>query len=438
MAMVFQQLVPKQASSLQVQSSNLRKPVNNEGNAFGRLLGEMQGNESDDKWNLMELLSSLPDNVKDSVMDMLSQIENGEHSQLGELSKLLESSDFNKQEEVLKKLGTLLDNQMPIQRTENDSMLIGNPIMQKVENLISSDEQVQSELAALVKKIVPLLQDVQKASTLQDIQRIAPSILKLLEQWTALDKKLQSQQGSNTLIDTAFSKVDQSSKEQAIWKELIQAYQKRDQLVAKQQYNANATITSKDVVKWLQKAFSNQLANTENSNGVSFTTNAPMSRIEQYVIQVNPTQRSKSVDQQLINEFQKVMKTSQFLSMSNGNSQLAIRLQPDTLGDMMVRFTQVNGEMTVKILVSSVAAKEMLESNLHQLKNMFSPHQVTIERQDLQTQQSQNLNADQEDQSMSEQDQDQSNQFDESDEHREGEQEDFETQFQDILQKEEV
>jgi flagellar hook-length control protein FliK len=57
-------------------------------------------------------------------------------------------------------------------------------------------------------------------------------------------------------------------------------------------------------------------------------------------------------------------------------------LRPDNLGEMMVRFTQINGEMTVKILVTSQAAKEMLESNIHQLKNMFSPHQVAIEKQE--------------------------------------------------------
>src|SRR5690625_7091782 len=49
---------------------------------------------------------------------------------------------------------------------------------------------------------------------------------------------------------------------------------------------------------------------------------------------------------------------------------------------MMVRLEEVNGEMTAKIIVTTEAAKKALQSNIHQLKNMFSPHQVVIERQD--------------------------------------------------------
>src|SRR5699024_4075522 len=46
-------------------------------------------------------------------------------------------------------------------------------------------------------------------------------------------------------------------------------------------------------------------------------------------------------------------------------------------------FIEMNGEMTVKITVSSQATKKMLEANIHQLKNMFSPHQVVIEKQEI-------------------------------------------------------
>ena len=37
--------------------------------------------------------------------------------------------------------------------------------------------------------------------------------------------------------------------------------------------------------------------------------------------------------------------------------------------------------MTVKITVMSQVAKEMVDKNLHQLRHLFSPHQVVVERQ---------------------------------------------------------
>ncbi|WP_337020412.1 flagellar hook-length control protein FliK, partial [Oceanobacillus massiliensis] len=114
-------------------------------------------------------------------------------------------------------------------------------------------------------------------------------------------------------------------------------------------------------------------------------TALPTSKLEQYAIYINQSQTNpnQSPDRQLIEQFQKIMNTSKFSAMPNGTNLLSIALRPNNLGEMMVRFTQINGEMTVRILVSSSAAKEMLESNVHQLKNMFSPHQVVVEKQDL-------------------------------------------------------
>lgn len=42
---------------------------------------------------------------------------------------------------------------------------------------------------------------------------------------------------------------------------------------------------------------------------------------------------------------------------------------------------KIDGEMTVKITVMSQAAKELLEKNIHQLRHLFSPNQVVVERQ---------------------------------------------------------
>nr|WP_280922993.1 flagellar hook-length control protein FliK [Virgibacillus litoralis] len=121
--------------------------------------------------------------------------------------------------------------------------------------------------------------------------------------------------------------------------------------------------------------------------------------------------------------------------MQNGTSQLNITLRPENLGDMMVKLTQINGEMTVKIMVTSHAAKEMLESNMHQLRNMFSPQQVVVEKQEVSSQQAQTNQSEQDDQNNSGQEQDQSNHSEQDDQEGEG---DFETQFQNILMNEKV
>src|SRR5699024_11587249 len=76
------------------------------------------------------------------------------------------------------------------------------------------------------------------------------------------------------------------------------------------------------------------------------------------------------------------MESSRYLNLNQANRQMTIHLRPHHLGYIVVKMNELNGEMLVKLMVQSSDAKRMLESNLHQLKHMFSPHQVVIEKQD--------------------------------------------------------
>ncbi|TRM12403.1 flagellar hook-length control protein FliK [Lentibacillus cibarius] len=305
-----------------------------------------------------------------------------------------------------------------------------------------------SELAAKAEKLLAQLTDH------KSIRRAAPELLKLLEQWTALNRKSTHQAGEIVLPKGI-------TKEQVMWGELVQAFQKRNKLVAKQQYNTNAKVTVADVAKWLQHALNSQGKADNVSNfrhpwqniirgtsqreetlspakqqAGSFTSSMPMSKTEQFIIHMNQANQAKPADQQLVEQFQKVMKTSGFSSMKNGTTQLNVTLRPENMGDMTVKLTQINGEMTVKILVTSAAAKDMLESNMHQLKHMFSPHQVTVEKQEMVTQHTQMFEQEQGEQPMGEHNQESGNHSEQDDEQQN--EDDFDSYFQEVLLNEEV
>ncbi|WP_449353943.1 flagellar hook-length control protein FliK [Virgibacillus natechei] len=235
----------------------------------------------------------------------------------------------------------------------------------------------------------------------------------------------------------ALSSVNnEGTKEFALWKELVRSFQERHQLVAKHHYNNDAKVTSTDVAKWIETA----LENGDRPTGpLAFSTTSsttmPITRLEQYVIHVNQTKALQPVDKQLIEQFQKIMQSSKFSVMQNGTSQLAITMRPENLGEIMVRLTRVDGEMTARILVSSQAAKDMLESNIGQLRNMFSPTQVVIEKQELTAQQEQDLNKDEKER-QTDQEQSQSQDSDQQEKQHSGE--DFETHFQELLMNEKV
>lgn len=161
-----------------------------------------------------------------------------------------------------------------------------------------------------------------------------------------------------------------------------------------------------------------------------------LSQQEQLVIHMSRPQQSTSTNssQPLIEQLQKIIQSTRF-NQIGGQKQLSIQLKPANLGDMVVKFTQMDGQMAVKISVTTQAAKEMLESNIQQLRHMFSPNQVVIERQVDSTQTDENhafLNQDDDSSKSGEgSEQDEQNQSDSNDEHNE-------KSFKDYLFEEEV
>src|SRR5690625_557388 len=272
------------------------------------------------------------------------------------------------------------------------SLRHANEIVNRNESNMN-EETINYELDQLITQIKSLLEDfsiVQGELELdftvnQQIAKIAPQILKLLEKWSTISHDNHSTNSYRPNIT-----IQDDNKVDILLKQLLHSYQKRTQLFTKQQYHAESQVTSKDIEKWLQNALASQVELGESSQIKQVNVgNMPVSNIEHYIIHMHQNIHSKPVETQLLEQFQQVMQSSRFLTNSNGMNQLSISLQPENLGEMLVRFTEVNGEMILKILVSSQATRQMLESNIHELRNMFSPHQISIEEQEFDIQQTQ-------------------------------------------------
>src|SRR5690606_9821507 len=109
--------------------------------------------------------------------------------------------------------------------------------------------------------------------------------------------------------------------------------------------------------------------------------NGPMTPLEQYTIFVNHTTNQPTINQShMIEQLQQMILSSRF-GQINGTNHLTIQLKPNHLGDLTIRFMEQDGQMIVKMIVQSKGAKELLEANIHQLRHMFAPNQVIIERQ---------------------------------------------------------
>nr|WP_255726555.1 flagellar hook-length control protein FliK [Sporosarcina sp. ACRSM] len=79
---------------------------------------------------------------------------------------------------------------------------------------------------------------------------------------------------------------------------------------------------------------------------------------------------------------QTIFKRSNF-GQTGGTNRLLIKLYPEHLGQVRIELLQTNGVMTARILASTALGKEMLDSQLHQLRQAFVQQNIQIDRIDI-------------------------------------------------------
>ncbi len=381
---------------------------------------------------------------KEIVIDDLLQrlnIEIDTENQEKPSNAYLKDEQENGSEHLMIAPSTYLDIE---EKSPLHSNLLGVQAFPVADFLIGTEQNVMTN-TAVSEEIDILLTQIQtlisQLETEEEVWKASPKVLELLHQWQHFSKEKGT---PNSLLagqmplyseETNSLKAwkNEDTRESKIWNYIFDTFQKREHFAGKQRYNADSNVTVTDVAKWLGNAIEK-----ENLSVMTIQSNqtVPISNLEQHVIHIHPLQPTQNAEQQLMDQFEKIVESTKLSVLPNQRNHLTVLLRPDNMGEMMVRFTQVNGEILVKILVTSAAAKEMLESNIHQLKNMFSPHQVVVERQDASLQQTANMQKEQEDGQLTEQEKQQSEQS----EHKDNQQNEgsFESQFEELLMNEKV
>ncbi|HLR66148.1 flagellar hook-length control protein FliK [Virgibacillus alimentarius] len=252
------------------------------------------------------------------------------------------------------------------------------------DNLGRTDVEIKKYFTEIVQKAEKLIAQV---SSNQEIKKIAPKLLAFIEQWIMLEKKYDAKENQIK------PQTNEDTIETKIWRSLLDVFQRKHQFALQQYGDLDSDVTESNIVNFVQKVMNNNSFGYKPAGLGSSFSSMSISKLEQYAIYVNMSQIQGSypVDQDIMDQFQNIIRRSKFLAKSNGINQLSIALRPDTLGEIRLRLTQVGGDMTVKIIVTSQATKEILQSNIHQLKSMFSPHQITIEKLDVNFQSNQEL-----------------------------------------------
>lgn len=105
----------------------------------------------------------------------------------------------------------------------------------------------------------------------------------------------------------------------------------------------------------------------------------PVTKTEQFILHMGDKQNYDSRTNELIREFSNILAKSQ-LSQTPGASRLLIRLYPEQLGSLRIELLQKDGMMMARIMASTNMAKNMLDSQLHSLKQVFIQQNIQVDK----------------------------------------------------------
>ncbi|GAA4060068.1 flagellar hook-length control protein FliK [Amphibacillus indicireducens] len=341
---------------------------------------------------------SLEKTTEENVNQLLNWLEQLPEDDLAMLINWFET-EFNLKINNLQQLVTGLS-ALDVSKIELDRELI-----QELVNVLTLNEESEqdssSEMISTQTPIIPIetyLATIEKSESSRVSHRVvAESINQVLNQFEDFSQNdakqlldlLKQMQATKEPISVVLDQLATQEADQSKLTTFAKVYEnflKKTTLADKTSYHSNTTVTSKDVLKWVRATLEQVHSTTEeqaNTFGQMFSQQRTDSSVEQLQIQLGQSvETAEQVNEQLLSQFEKAISQSRFIQNLSGNNQLLLKLAPKSLGTIMVELTEIDGEMLVKLTASSQMAKEALEANIRELRHMFAPHNIVIEKQE--------------------------------------------------------
>lgn len=149
-----------------------------------------------------------------------------------------------------------------------------------------------------------------------------------------------------------------------------------------EQQKAQAIPSFAKVVEQVVQAQPKPEVSTNNAETQPISTQSQQNTVPTKTVTIAlPTDRSQQ-SEALIKEIQNLINRSQ-IANNGGTIKLMLKLFPENLGQIRIEIMQQDGVMQARLLATTAAGKELLDSNLNQLKNAFVAHNIQMERIDI-------------------------------------------------------
>lgn len=302
-----------------------------------------------------------------------------------EVTEVVEATTL---EEVFDVLG--IEHDEALLFAEIEGQLIPIEEMMNLEDLTAALGMTKEELQSIIEQLLG------EQMSMDDVWAILEQTPALLAQITAV---LQGESNVVTpkeatkvveflkLAETLGVKTDTVYQQQYQLnqtKDLLQSFASRFQSATQQETTKTATF--QQVVQQLtqttqqatQQTTVKQETDTIQVNANQQQTTTVTTKTVTVTLPAQPSSQSEA----LAKEIQNLLNRSQ-LSNNQGTMRLVLKLFPENLGQIRIEVMQKDGILQARLLATTTAGKELLDSNLNQLKSAFVAQNIQMERIDV-------------------------------------------------------
>ncbi|MFE4704162.1 flagellar hook-length control protein FliK [Peribacillus simplex] len=209
----------------------------------------------------------------------------------------------------------------------------------KTQDLLLENKELTQDEAAIQKQMKHLLEELTGK----------------LERWLSKQSKLKAEPDQSNTLEKGQTKTIETLKS---------AFSK---LSGSDKVNKDGTVSSGVTLQ-------SQDSGKHQGTGMPFL----MTKLEQFVFAAPKGEQTVS-QEEFFKQFENILGKANF-SGTNGVNKLLIRLTPKHLGSLRIELVQKDGTLSAKIMASTAQAKDMLENQIHGLKQAFSGQNIQIER----------------------------------------------------------
>ena len=282
-----------------------------------------------------------------------------------------------------------IDEMLNLEDLEAALTIDAEQLLQVVQQLLDEDIQAKDvwELLALVDVQAPLLQS-QIVSALKGETQVTPTEVKQLLQMLKLAELVGQKTDltapqENVLLETKnFLATLQTQVETILGAQELSTktpgtipLQGFQQVITQVTQIPNQQATD-DVVQ--QQSSVKQQTDTDATEAV--IVNTVQTKLGTFQITLPTTKPAQS--EALVKEMQTIINKMQ-LSNAQGITRLTLKLYPENLGTIRIELVQNDGVLTARLLASTAHGRDLLDSQVHQLKQAFAQQNIQLERLDI-------------------------------------------------------